>query len=209
MDGLKAPACFAAASVFAHDSEVCRRCQAFGSCADASLQTLEKIKGIINVQDLLKRHEKARKASQTAKPTQATPTCSPLPQKQVERKTQVAQVKFDISVNDDEVIATLPTKPKALAISLCKAGLIDKARKELASGINPFAERGPGFLRVAFSLLIKQGFTRKALREALQDQLGWTESTAMSHASIAVALLAAFNITQEIDGLVVLNPALS
>lgn len=57
------PGCFSAASVFLHDSEVCRECMAFSPCADASFKVLEAIKGRVDVTELLKKHEAAHKAS--------------------------------------------------------------------------------------------------------------------------------------------------
>jgi hypothetical protein len=63
------PGCFAAASVFAHESEVCRNCKAFTACAEESIKTLEAIKGLVNVTDLMKRHERARLSIKRTPPT--------------------------------------------------------------------------------------------------------------------------------------------
>jgi hypothetical protein len=55
--------CFGAASVFDHKSAVCSKCQDFNCCADECLRTLDSIKDLVNVSDLLKRHHAARKAA--------------------------------------------------------------------------------------------------------------------------------------------------
>lgn len=58
-----------------------------------------------------------------------------------------------------------------------------------AMGVNPFQGQPPAFMRVAMDLLLRGTLTRETLREALMRELAWTESSAQSHVSIAVALL--------------------
>lgn len=203
-----APACFAAASVFSHDSDVCRGCAQFDLCADASLRTLEAIKGIINVNDLIRRHEKARRATVKAVEPQleAAVPQKPLPT-QVERKAQVVKVQFEVDESEGDVIATLPVKPQEIAIRLCKEGKLHEIRRGVAENRNALAETGPAFLRVAVDRLLAGGFTRSELREALKSELGWGDSTASSHVSMTLPLFKAFKIAQEIEGRIVLVPA--
>lgn len=59
---LGSPSCYGAVSVFCHDSNICRACRCFDECDDECLVTLEKIKGMVDVSDLFKRHEAGRKA---------------------------------------------------------------------------------------------------------------------------------------------------
>ena len=213
-----APGCFAAASVFSHDSNICRMCMAFDACAVASLETLEAIQGIVNVKDLLKRHQSAKKlANEAIKAADEKREASmppgnvepPLPKKPVERKTQVLQVKFEVSSDEEAIIALLPSKPRDIAIRMCKKGEIEALRNDIAEGRNTFAQSGPAFLRVAVALLLTGGFSKSGLRFALQTELKWSEGTAGSHVSIACALFAAFEIAQEIEGRLVLTPTVS
>jgi hypothetical protein len=209
-----APACFAAASVFSHDSEICQQCCAFEQCASASLETLEAIKGIVNVQDLLKRHAVARKVAQGAMKqadeklkAEMSPGNIKQPlMKPVERKTRVVQVRFEISADEEHVIAMLPVKPQKVALSLCKTGMLERIKKGVAEGHNALVETGPEWLRVALSSLLAGGFSKSELRESLQSELGWTEGTAASHVSMASVLILAFGIGQPKDGRIVLSP---
>ena len=201
-----APACFAAASVFSHDSNVCRGCPHFDDCAAASLRTLEAIKGAINVEDLIRRHQKAKRA--TAKAVE--PTIEPAQKSllaKVERKTQVVKVQFDVDKKEGDVIATLPVKPQEVAIRLCKEGKLREIREGLDENRNALAETGPRFLRVAVDQLLAGGFTRSELREALKAELGWGDTTASSHVSMVLPLFKAFKIAQEVEGRIVLIPA--
>lgn len=206
-----APACFSAASVFSHDSDVCRKCEAFAKCADASMQTLQQIRQIINVEDLLKRHEKAKRVSREAlaeedrrKAEQLPPGNGQAPtMKSAERKTQMVKVVAEITANDDSIIATLPVKPKQVAIALCKNGLMSHIKKDVAAGRNTLAKTGPGFLREAIALLLSGGFSRAELRAALENNLGWQQAAAASHVSIAVSIFTAFGMAQEVEGRIV------
>jgi len=206
-----APACFAAASVFAHDSDVCRECKSYDACAAACVQTLESIRNVINVEDLLRRHQAARKqavkalqkadqeAAAAAPPGGLPPP--PLPVTPVQRKTKITKVEFELSPDQQDLIARLPIKPRELAVRLTKTGDLDKYRADLLAGVNTFDQSGPAFLRVATKLLLSGGFTKSTLREAYERDLEWTTGTAQSHVGIVCALLAAFKfVKQEPEG---------
>lgn len=211
---INAPGCFAAASVFSHDSEVCRQCCVYDACAIASLKTLQAIRGIINVSDLLKRHERAKKAARqviqaadekaaaSAPPGNNQP---PLPGA-AERKTEIVKVKFVISEDEERVIATLPVKVRPIALSFCKSGMLNRIKKELRDGRNALVETGPGWLRVAIDRLLAGGVVRSELREAMRRELGWEDSAAGPHTSMAIAFFLAFGVAQEIEGRLVLVP---
>lgn len=211
---VNAPACYAAASVFSHDSEICQKCVVFHQCANASLETLEAIKGIVNVQDLLKRHAAARKVSQVAMKKADADALAEMPPgnieqplvKSAERKTRVVQVKFELSADEERVIAILPVKPRKVALSLCKTGMLERIKNGIAEGRNALTETGPEWLRVALTLLLAGGFSKSELRESLQRELNWTEGTASSHVSMACALLYAFGIMTATEGRFVLTP---
>lgn len=211
---MNAPGCFAAASVFCHDSEVCRQCCAFDACSSAALNTLEKIKGVVNVKDLLKRHEKARRVSQAAikkadEEREATLPPGNLQQplmKPVKRKTQVTTVAFDVSAKDDAIIAKLPVKSQQIAVALCKRGMLDAIQRGMQEGRNALDENGPAWLRVALTLLLRGGCTKSELRESIRQELNWAESSAGPHASMAWVLLTAFGVAQETEGRLVPAP---
>lgn len=214
---VNAPGCFSAASVFAQDSEVCRRCGVFDACSDASMKTLKAIRDIVNIEDLMKRHVRAKLEAQTALKEADQKAAAELPpgnleqplSQPVQRKTQVVQIKFEASADEQSIIALLPVKPQVIALSLCKTGMLTRIRSELAAGRNALALSGPGFIRVALTLLLAGGFVKSELNAALQSELKWAEGTASSHVSIVCALLKAFSVAEEIEGRFILTPTLS
>jgi hypothetical protein len=203
-----APACFAAASMFAHDSAVCKLCPAFDACSVASLETLQAIRHIINVEDLLKRHQKARIVAQEAikkadnKIAAGLPpgnVTQPMPTKPVERMTQVMNVNFELSKDDADVIAKLSNgKNVAIALQICKAGVIHDLREALPEGRNPFAVKGSAYFRVTVDALLNGGFTRGSLRERLTKELAIANSTAGPQVAMMCGLLKDFGFAQEI-----------
>lgn len=212
---INAPGCFAAASIFSHDSAICRQCCAFDACAAASLETLASIRSIIDVSDLLKRHERAKKAARQMIQAADEKAAAELPPGNnqpplpgaAERKTEVVKVKFDTSADEERVIGTLPVKVRPIALSLCKTGMLTRIKKGLSEGRNALAETGPGWLRVAIDRLLAGGVVRSELREAMRQELGWEDSAAGPHTSMAVAFFLAFGVAQEIEGRLVLVPA--
>ena len=212
---VNAPGCFAAASVFSHDSEVCRNCCAFDACAAAALETLQAIRSIVNVDDLLKRHARAKKISRDAiQAADAEVAASqppdnnqpPLPQT-VERKTQVASVTFETSADEEQIIATLSSSnSKKLAIALCKTGAIQRIKKGVQEGRVALSDKSPSYLRVALTTLISSGFTKSELCEVYMRELGLAEGSARSHVSFLYPVLAAFGVGQEIEGRLVATP---
>lgn len=215
----KAPGCFGAASVFSMDSAVCQGCVAFNECSDASIATLQQIKATIDVRDLLAKHTSARMKHEARLALKQMPgpiAASPIPVVQpkpidapVERKTTMAKVIFEISAEHQNAIARISQANKKAgdqAAVLCKMNRINEMRSMLPQGQNPFATNGPGFLRVACNHLINGGFTKASLRKSLMESFDWTEATAASHVSIAVAILGGFKIAASSGEKIVLHP---
>lgn len=215
MKPTNAPACFAAASVFTHDSEVCRQCCAFDACAAASLDTLNQIRHIVNVSDLLKYHEKAKKVSRVALKAADEKVAASLPPGNgqpplpgaVERKTEVVAVKFDVTPDDEAVVATLSAKVQPIVVRMLKRGALSQIKKSIKEKHNTLPETEPGWLSIAVDHMIAGGFSRAELRKAMIDKLGWLDSSAQPHASMAALLLKAFGIAQEVEGRIVPAPA--
>jgi len=219
----KAPGCFGAASVYSMDSVVCQQCPAFAQCGETAISNLEEIRQIVDVRDLLARHTAARQRAQNAAlrpPAPPAPVApSPIPVAQpkpttqpVERKTTSARVTFDISDDDQNVLAMIgekSVKAREQAIVLCKTNKINDMRSMLPKGINPFGESGPKFLLVACDMLLNGGFTKASFKARLMADLEWKDGTAGSHVAITCALLYSFRIiTADNTGAFILNPAL-
>lgn len=215
----KAPGCFASPSVFAMDSKVCGCCIATNECRTASSETLERIRGVINVSDLLKRHEKARLVAtntsetpykpeepetlpttdnQTLAPVIVTP--APIIPKVVKRKTPTEIVVFYVTGDQETTIQALPKKTGELARQQIKQNLISKIKPALKMGLNSYAETGPKFLRLACDMLLEGGFTRAGLNKRMVKDFGWGTNTSGPHVAQIVGMFVAFDIVQEIGG---------
>jgi len=216
----QAPGCFGSASTYSTDSVVCKACTAYRSCGEAAYERLQALREIVNVKDLLAQHERARLKANLASPDPSHPmVTSPIPVRQpdvmnkpIERATPMIKVAFAISVEDQRVLDAIgakSVKAKEAATTLCKNNRINDMRAMLPRGRNPFATTGPQYLRIACDMLINGGFTKAMYRARLMQDLAWTDGTAGSHVAVACALLYSFGImTQDVQGLFVVNPAL-
>ena len=208
-----APGCFAAASVFAHDSQVCKACPCFDACASASLETLKLIRGAVNVEDLLRRHSAVKakanvalKARDDAEAASRAPGNVPHPLSPVERKTDVVKVEF--SKEDGDIVANVPEKTRTTAVRLIKEGIVAELRKRYTAGdLTVLDLVEPKWLRVALTNLASGGFEKSKLRDEFVGLFGWTPATAQSHVSMATALLVSFKFATSNGGQVVLTPA--
>ncbi|MGS9896518.1 hypothetical protein [Acinetobacter baumannii] len=214
---LNAPACFGAVSCFSSDSAVCKECPAFEQCIPAVSETLNRIKGVINVEDYLKKHEKAKREvkeriearMKQEKIEQAAERREmPMPKMKVARKTKVEKVEFKLSDDQNALIAELPVKAQSFAVQLCKTGLVDRIKKDLTAGVNPLEKTGPKWLAILVELLIKGGVTRAELKSEYMKRLEWSDGTAGSHTSLAFKIFPAFKIAIESESKLVANPQL-
>jgi hypothetical protein len=211
---MRAPGCFGAASVYSMDSTVCGGCPTFEACGEKARETLEAIRGKINVADIMVRHQKARglivKPEEPGEALAATPQPTPQPKPitaPVERKTAVSRIHFEVSKDQLHAVARIEnSKGREMALILCKNGRIADMRAKLTSGVNPFALGGPSFMRVVCDMLLGGGFTRSSLCAKLMADLTWTNGTASSHVPQACQFLVAFGIAQEINGAFTLMP---
>lgn len=206
------PGCFGSPSVYSLDSNVCAACASYNTCRIASYATLEKIRGTINVSDVLARHAKARIAA-VSDSVAKFPVEEPAPQAQpkaiadkVARKTPVAVVMFDVSSADEQIISTLAVKTGELARQQIKQNLLHNVAPGLKKGLNVYSQTGPKFLRIACDLLLRGGFTRNSLNRAMVTEFAWQETTAGPHVAQVCGLFNAFGITQEKNGVFTPKP---
>jgi hypothetical protein len=137
----------------------------------------------------------------------AVPAKPELPKTPVARTTKVEKVEMPILADDEAVLATLPKKAAEHASRFIKSGLLERMRKDLLAGVNPFAQSKPEFMRIVCDALITGGTTRSALKQRFVQELGWGDSAASSHVSQVWPLFTKFNIAVEIDGCLSLSPA--
>lgn len=210
---VKAPGCFGAASVYALDGEVCKKCVAYEACGTQAQETLEAIRGKINVNDIIARHQKARiesRQAQSAPPESAAVASAAQPAPitaPVVRKTSVQKVHFEVSADQRDAIAKIGNcKTRELAVVLCKMNKVNSIRSSVVQGVNPFAESGPSFMRVACAALIDGGFTKASLKQRLVDELVWTDGTAGAHVAMACGFLEAFGVVVGKAGFFTVKP---
>lgn len=208
-----APGCFGSPSCFAQDSKICTKCPAHQTCGVEVLNTLERIKSIVNVSDLIHKHKQAlTKARQERKERfkgESAPAKPPRPMpKSVERTSKIEKITYEIDEETQSLIGTLPVKAQSFATQLCKTGLVQRIKKDLKQGENPLAKTGPKFLSLTLTSLINGGFTKSELRSKFIEEFNWTDNTAASHVSLAVKLLVMFEIAVESGSNIVVNPKL-
>lgn len=215
----QAPACFGAPSCYAGDSKICQACVAYGQCGSEVTETLVRIKNVINVDDLLHKHTQAldkaratRKAKEkvekdATKGDELVKPARPMP-REVQRKSKVEPIVYEIDEQTSSLIATLPVKAQPFAIQLCKTGMINRIKADLKNGLNPLEKTGPKFLSLALASLINGGFAKASLRASYVSEFSWGENTAASHVSLVVKLFAMFEIAVETDNKFVVNPEL-
>lgn len=215
LEELKAPGCFAAASVFSTDSEHCKSCVAYSQCGDASIAMLERIRERVNIDDILRKHKAARhnaalRAVEPSTPLAKShvPVSQPTVPALVKRTVTKVKVEFAISEVDQSIVATIPVKAQAYAIVLLRNNRMQDLRESLPRGVNSLPANAPGFIRLAFDLLIEGGFTYDGYREALMERLKMTKDTATTQISIAICILMKFNFAIQKNGFVSLSPTL-
>lgn len=221
---IDAPACFAAASVFSHESATCNRCPAFANCSEAAFETLQRIKDTVNVSDLLRRHKQARAATgglpepteQVSEPRSSTPdeqVAQPVvAAPPMARQTKVTYTAIPFTCYEQELVDRANKNAQRLAKTLWAVGLTAAlVRTELLKGVNPCDSSAPQYFSVLCDLLIHGSVTQRMLREELEKRGGkngggQSSSTAVSCASVLFAFVKLFGIAQEEAGALVLTP---
>lgn len=210
----KAPACFGAISCFAKDSEHCKLCVAYEQCEKQSFATLQSIKNIVNVDDLMRKHLKARQeteekrknAIEEAKKAQKDYSQQPKMPTAVERATKVEKIVFEVTEQDQSIVMTLPVKAQFFAITLIKSGIMSEIKNGVKTNTNALKDKKPAWMSKSIDLLINGGFTRSELKNHLMKELSWSDNSAGAHVSLAIAILCGFSVAQEKSDRIVTAP---
>lgn len=211
----QAPACYGAISCFTKDSVHCKQCVAYVACGEQSYKTLLAIKSVVNVDDLLRKHDKARLAQQAKRDklraemnqkAEQTAYTKPKTPELVERATKQEKVIFEVTEQDEKIIMTLPVKAQPFALTLIKSGLMHEVKAGVKVGKNAISGKKPMWLERTVGLLIGGGFTKAELKAYLMQELGWSDNSAGAHVSLGIAILCGFGIAQEESGRIVVVP---
>lgn len=217
---LAAPGCYAAPSVFSHDSEICQGCPVFSECSDACLETLTQLRSRIDIENILMRHRAAKAASSAkAEPAEVPRTdfskflpSKKEPVQKVVRKVREERAIKNVADMDVTAIANIPKKARELATGWLQQGLVEFIRTELQQGRNPFATQARQvYLKVCCDELLNGELTKQNLKKAFMTHCGnkarWDESTASSHVNIVLPAMVAFGIIEETSTGYVVVPA--
>jgi hypothetical protein len=160
--------CFGMPSVFNPASKTCQGCPGSSQCRDRALDALERVRGTIRVEHLI-----------------------------MEFRTEFVQPAAALTLEQESVVASMPAKIMERLRGLLLARFDRKASVALLHGINPFPERGAKHMHLAGQLLLAGGFTKSQFRKECEQRFGWTEGTAFSQVSQAIALLRGLGLTTE------------
>jgi hypothetical protein len=207
----KAPGCFGSPSMHAMDSAHCQKCVAYTECGKVAHETLGNLAQVMDVADLMKRHAAARK--KYAKPAPVVTElfeAGTLPDMPLQLCRKPTVVKYDVDEKTMELIGGIKNaKARTQALALARANMVERSIEALADGKNPFEQTPPKFLKVACDQLLLGGFTKADLKAQYVQSLGNTAETAAWNVTMAVSVLGAFRITQQVGKRFVLNPVLA
>lgn len=197
--------CFGAASVFDADYHVCQTCAARNACGEQATRNLQHLRSQIDLSGILVRHGRQRGVTPRRASTPVVHAPSPTSAAEPSQTTDIGAVDQKII----DLIGQQNSKAGEQARTLCKHNKINQCRAQLPQRVNPFAQSGPSFMRVACDLLLNGGFTKATLKERLMSALGWSKGTAATHVAMTAVLLYAFGIVTLEDDTFVLHPALT
>lgn len=205
--------CFGAASVFDADYHVCQTCAARNACGEQATRNLQHLRSQIDLSGILVRH--GRQRGVTPRCASAPVAIAPSPTSAAKSASESApesSMDSDIGAADQKIIDLINqqnSKAGEQARTLCKHNKINECRAQLPLRVNPFAQSGPSFMRVACDLLLNGGFTKATLKAHLMSLLGWSKGTAATHVAMTAVLLYAFGIATLEDDTFVLHSALT
>lgn len=189
MNNTRLYGCFGYVTTFNESGESCGVCPARKACKKQAYQSLKAMSSELDVTGLVGRFGEA-----------AITDAAPLnkgERKPVSRRQRLKQ--YAQSKTTAMLVMNLPKKERQVIASIHKKGI--PVRALVRGGVNPFEDSRPEFLKVPCRMVIEQeSFTRAELKRALMMYFPhWRESTAESHASIAVRVLCALKVIQK-DG---------
>lgn len=136
--------------MFSRDSEYCQRCPAFEACEQKSYETLNAIKQVVNVNDLLKQHEKLGWRKKLNAELYVKKWMLPKvflrvgSTKETDSRwtsNQGRESLFEPTPEQQELIVKLPVKAQSFALTLVKSGLVTEIKEGLAKTKMPWKEK--------------------------------------------------------------------
>ena len=186
-----APGCYGIPSVFSFKSEVCKVCQFNQQCRKVSFEKLKGVPENIHTRNLLRDHERVEAAFKSSE-GYIDPFEGVKPRK-TRLKRSEAIFKVELNAEQEEKLKTLPKKVAAVASALWRKGFSPIGKE------NPFSESGNRPYYNAFEAMRAGKVTKKGLRMAFCERMGWSETSAYSEVSIVWSLFPVLGIAREDD----------
>ncbi|WP_374335303.1 hypothetical protein [Methyloversatilis sp.] len=183
------PRCFGIPSVFSFDSPVCSVCPINDDCRAAVLTALSGAGQTVAVRNLLTLHERAQAALKN-KVGGIEGFVVKKPAKTLKTRRRSAP-RIVLSVEQERSISTAPKKVGKVARTLLERGFT-------YNGTNPFNHTNRTYY-TAFNKLMVGRITKKELRMALCEELGWGETSAYSEVSIIWSLFPILGVARHSD----------
>lgn len=176
------PGCFGFAASFNVRSKVCQGCDFKADCEVSAKRNLEEVAKSLNVDAV----------------TQL------MQQQPAVKKPKAAETPKSVSPMREKILANMSAHVARAAGMILDTGL--NHRLSLIKGINSMQGRKPSSVAILFDLLLAGPVTRTTYSEALQQQLGYTQATASSQASIGIAAVTGIGIAKDAgDGSIVIR----
>lgn len=187
--------CFGFIATYSDTSSVCKECRSREACKDKVVERLSDLSESMDVGDLfyiLNRDSSVTKLVSSNALTVVTGN----------KERAVRQTRFKLTSRQKELLASVKaryTKSERLVRSMFRNGI--DLRGSLLAGTNPFVQaKSHTYMRVACDLLLKGGFTRVELRDALRQSFNWEKTTANAHVLVCTHAFDAMGITGELQG---------
>lgn len=203
------PGCFGSSLCYSDISLPCTLCphrEACGPVAEAvALELREKYHiqdAVIAANRAISRQARKRPARSSAHPVasvaaaapRAPASTAPLP-RPVALPAAGAGVPRPVTPADPEApLSALPVKSVELRDRLAKRGI--DLKRAIARGVNPFEAQPPAFMRTLTRMLLAGPFTREEATKRLCEDLGWAQSSASSHVSLALPVMIAAGVAR-------------
>jgi hypothetical protein len=121
----------------------------------------------------------------------------PVDQLIMEFRADYAQPATALTVEQRRLVASMPVKIAGRLEQLLLRHFDKRAQTVFTHGQNPFPEAGAKHLHLAGQMLLAGGFTKAEFRKECEARFGWSEGTAFSQVSQALALLRGLALVQE------------
>lgn len=176
------PGCFGSPTAYNPELPDCQTCEFVDLCGLEAAKARDRL-----LRDLgLSEEVLATRTVSKPKPAPKRPPVAG-PSKPVEKKAEPAAPIPGVSKKGGELV-------RAIQREVSDLGAL------LRAGENPFVNRTPRYMGVVCDMLLAGGFTKRELRLAFIDRLGWSDGTASAHVSIVVSALPAIGAVVERGG---------